>query len=145
MTDTSRGPRWLRTRVGLAFVVALFTGLFAYLFAYAWTDEAVDGSPYAIADPVGTGVEGALAGLLPMLIGLGLCVPLLWNTGVAWRWPALLVVAGGSVGAVLGVATRFNEGMPAWAPAVLATVTLAAAVGLVADARSRIRAVSTPV
>ncbi|MFE5337224.1 hypothetical protein ACFQ8E_15035 [Isoptericola sp. NPDC056573] len=143
MTETSRGSRWLRTRIGLALVVALFTGLFAYVFAYVWTDELVDGSPYAIADPAGTGVEGALAGLLPMVIGLGLCVPILWNTGVTWWWPALLVVAGGGVGAVAGVSTRFTEGMPAWAPAILAAVALAGAVGLVADARSRLRTAST--
>ncbi|MGF0118268.1 hypothetical protein ACQFYA_18395 [Promicromonospora sp. Marseille-Q5078] len=139
VTETSNGARWLRA--GLALLVALFTGLFAYLFAFFWTDELVDGSPYAIADPVGTGVEGALAGLLPMVIGLGLCVPILWNTGVAWWWPALLVVAGGGAGAVIGVSTRFSEGMPALVSAVLAIVALVGAVGLVADTRSGLRPV----
>lgn len=141
VTETSRGPRWWRT--GLVLVIALFTGLFAYLFAYVWTDELVDGSPYAIADPLGTGAEGALAGLLPIVIGLGLCVPILWNARLAWWWPALLVAASGGLGAVVGVSARFSEGMPALAPAVFAAVALAGAVGLVADARPSVRAVST--
>ncbi|MCK9792905.1 hypothetical protein M1843_03970 [Isoptericola sp. 4D.3] len=141
MTETGPGPRLLRARVLLALLVVLLTGLFAYLFAYVWTDELVDGSPYAIADPAGTGVEGALAGLLPMVLGLALCALMLWGTGVAWWWPALLVVAGGGVGAVLGVSTRFSEGMPALAAAALATAALAGAIGLVANCRTLLRRV----
>jgi hypothetical protein len=125
----------LRTRVGLAFGTALLTGLFAFVFAWAWTDELVAGSPYAEADPVGAAIEGALAGLVPLAIGLALCALLLWTTGVAWWWPTFLVLGAAGVGAVLGASARFSEGMPALVTLVFAVGIIAGGVGLVADAR----------
>jgi hypothetical protein len=115
---------------------ALLTAAFAYGFALLWTDELVDGSPYAIADPVGTGVQGVAAGLWPTVVGLGLCAVLVVGTGVAWWWPALLVAAAGASGAVLGAAARFPEGMPHAPAAVLGVLALVGAVGLVSDAGS---------
>jgi hypothetical protein len=116
---------------------ALVTGAVAYVFAYVWTDELVDGSPYAVVDPVGTGFEGASAGLVPIVVGLGLCAVILWATKVVWWWPALCVAAGGASGAVLGAMARFPVGMLTATAAILIPLALVGAVGLMAGAGSR--------
>ncbi|PFG44557.1 hypothetical protein ATJ88_3284 [Isoptericola jiangsuensis] len=122
--------------MGFAYLNALLTGLVAYVFGWAWTDELVAGSPYAIADPVGTGIEGAQAGLVPMVFGMGVSALILWGSRISWWWPPLLVAASAGIGAVLGSSARFGEGMPAMAAAPLVLVGLAAATGVAVDART---------
>jgi len=135
-TGDDTRPGWRRTRLGLTLANALLTGLFAFVFTWVWTDEQVDGSPYAIADPAGTAVEGAAAALVPTVVGLGLGLLLLVGIRAPWWRPMLLVVAAGGVGATLGVQARFPEGLLAPAAAIVLPLVLAAAVALVATARS---------
>jgi hypothetical protein len=137
MTDVpgtcGREPRVL-VRMALVLVVAAATGVFAWAFAWLWTDEAVSGSPYASADPVGAALEGASAGVWPTVLGLVLCAIALARTRVTWWWPAFLVTGVGAACAVLGTSSRFPEGMDAaWAGA-FAVLAVVGVLGLLSHA-----------
>ncbi len=107
------------------------TYFFALVFAWFWTDELVDGSPYAIEDPRGTAVDGALAGVVPLVVGIGICALLVRPVAGRRVWPLVMTGVAGVAGAVVGTASRFHEGMPTALGTVLQGVALATAVAAV--------------
>ena len=124
-------------RAGLVLLNGAATYFFALVFAWFWTDELVDGSPYATADPRGTAVGGALAGVVPVVIGTVICVLLVWRTPGQRVWPLVMTGVAGVAGAVVGTASRFHEGMPTALGTVLQGVALAtAAIAVVVLRRS---------
>lgn len=130
-----QGIPWLRTRVALALLSALLTCAFAILFAYMWTDELVDGNDRAFNDPVRTAIEGASAGLVPIIIGTVQCTAVLVGTKLKLWWPIVCVAGAGAGGAVLGVTARFPPGVPPTAIVFVTVLTLVGTVGLIVETR----------
>ncbi|GAA1861619.1 hypothetical protein GCM10009751_19160 [Myceligenerans crystallogenes] len=91
------------------------------------------GSSYSYADSAGLWLHGATAGVVPILIGLGLCVPILYRSGISWPAPSLLVASCGAIGAVLGATERFPEGASNILCIALFGLAMLAAVGFAKD------------